>query len=99
MTQPVELSHWEKEAQQTLRMRKNYRGRRFLACRAFSDIHDLIESLDVDDGTELPPPDRALPAPPTAAQKLELQNMAACLLRMICAFNDGGFSPQKLPRY
>jgi hypothetical protein len=81
------------------RLRRNYRGRRLLACRAADDLHEIIEALGEDDGTHLPLPDVAMPPPPSLAQKRELQNMAATLLRMILILNDGQVSPQEVRRF
>lgn len=81
------------------RMQRNYRGRRLLACRAAEALHEVIEALGEDDGSELPPVNATLPPTPSEAQKRELQNMAANLLRMILLLNDGQISPQTLRRY
>ena len=80
------------------RMLKNWRGRRLLACRAMDQIERIIAHLGVEDGSELPPTDREVPSLSPVVQQ-EVQNSASVLLRMILALNDGGCSPQKLPRY
>lgn len=77
----------------------NYRGRRLLACRAADSLSAVVEHIGLDDGTELPPPDRSLPAPPTDAIRREIENAVALVLRLILASNDGGCSPQRLPRF
>lgn len=87
------------DLEETRRMRRNYRGRRYLACRATDELHQVIESLGDDDGSELPPPDGTLPTAPPEPVRRELQNMAANLLRLILLHNDGRVSPQRLHRY
>lgn len=81
-----------------LRMRKNWRGRRFIACRAIAQLDAVIESLGVDDGSELPP-DEGLPQPPSDAMIAEIRNTAANLLRIVLLHNDGSVSPQRLNRF
>lgn len=81
------------------RMCQNYRGRRFLACRAVDTLERVIENLGVEDGSQLPHPDRDFLPPPSDAVRLEVQNAASNLLRLILALNDGGTSRQKLQRF
>lgn len=76
------------------RMEKNWRGRRFLVCRAIADIKDVIESLGIEeDGDPLPD---GFVSTITPQMKQELQNQAANLLRTIILHNDGSISNQKL---
>ena len=81
------------------RLLGNYRGRRLLACRAADTLSHVVEHLGFDDGSELPPPDHALPKMPTDAMRAELQNAVSLVLRLLLAANDGGCSPQRLPRF
>jgi hypothetical protein len=63
------------------------------------DLHNIIEKLGFEDGSQLPPPVPRLPHPPSDQMKAELQNQVAVLLRMILINNDGSISPRKLPRF
>lgn len=96
---PRELEPWEKRHLEAKRQLLNYRGRRLRACNAAEDLVAIIEALGVEDGSQLPPVDATLPAPPSAQQKAELQNTVATLLRTILIWNDGQVSPQRLPRF
>tara|TARA_R110000737_G_scaffold253548_1_gene262900 strand:- start:78 stop:344 length:267 start_codon:yes stop_codon:yes gene_type:complete len=80
-------------------MRKNWRGRRLLACRAAEDLHMIIRDLGLEDGSQLPPNGQGFTPPPSDPVRLEMQNTAANLLRMILAHNDRGCSPSKLNRF
>ena len=80
------------------RMIACWRGRRYLACDAALLLHNVIEGLATDDGSDLPP-DGGLPTPPSKAQIREMQNTAANLLRTILLWNDGSVSPQELHRF
>lgn len=94
------MKDWERRYQDELRERRNYRGRRYQACNAAQVLHDIVEQLGVeDDPSMLPIPGQPLQPVPSAAQKRELQNLVALTLRMILLHNDGGCSPQTLPRY
>lgn len=76
-------------------LRKGWRGRRLLACRATDELRNVIASLAEDDGADLPP-EGGLPAAPSQSQIRELQNMATTLQRIILLWNDGHVSPQTL---
>ncbi len=76
---------------------QNWRGRRYLACRAADDLLKVAEALGVDDGSELPPPN-GLPTV-TEAVKAELQNQITSALRLLLALNDGNVSPSRLNRF
>jgi hypothetical protein len=84
---------------------QNWRGRRMRACRAAQDLHNIIEALGVEDGSQLPAVrdpsvrEQHFTPAPSAAQKAELQNMAANLLRMVLLWNDGQVSPSQLNRF
>lgn len=80
------------------RLLKNWRGRRLLACRAFDDVHSVIDALASDDGSQCPPVD-GLPSAPSFAIRSELQNTAANLLRLILLHNDGAVSSSRLQRF
>lgn len=80
-------------------MLKNYRGRRYLACTLIEKLGEVIDHLGEEDGSVLPIPDTRFPEPPSPRQKDELQNLATVLLRQIIQWNDGGMSPQRLPRF
>jgi len=77
------------------RLRKNWRGRRLLACRAVDSLIGVIENIGNEDGSQLPPDD-GLPPPPNPALRRELKNMAASLLRFILLSNDGHVSTSTL---
>lgn len=81
------------------RMLGSYRGRRFLACNAADVLSKVVENIGLENGEDLPPPDRALPEPPTDAMRREIGNAVSLVLRMILAANDGGCSPQRLQRF
>lgn len=84
--------------EEKLRMIKNWRGRRLVACQAFDDIIRVIEALGEDDGRH-PPPSDSEPLPVNDALKDELVNSAANLMRLILLHNDGQISPSKLNRF
>jgi hypothetical protein len=89
----------EEQMAEEKRMLSNYRGRRFMACRAADVLSQVVAHLGLDDGSELPPPNRSLPPTPSDAVRLEIENAVALLLRTILAHNDGGVSPSKLNRF
>lgn len=76
------------------RMEKNWRGRRFIVCRAIADIKDVIEHLGVEENSD--PLPEGFVSTITPQMKQELQNQAANLLRTIILHNDGNISNQKL---
>lgn len=76
----------------------NWRGRRLYACRANDEIHNLIEMLGVEDGSQLPLPG-GYAAAPMEIQKEEMKNLATTLMRMILIWNDGHVSSSKLNRF
>ena len=76
-------------------MLRNWRGRRYLACRAIGDLEQVIDHLGHDDGTQLPP-EFGLPAAPTDLLRNEIKNAAAHLLRLVNIHNDGHVSIQTL---
>lgn len=88
------MTHEEKNC-----MLGNFRGRRLLACLAADTLSAVVEAIDRDDGSERPLPGQTLPAPPTEAMRRELDNAVSLVLRLILAVNDGGCSPQRLPRF
>lgn len=77
----------------------NYRGRRLVACQAVDKLHAVVEAIDRDDGSQLPIPGRTMPGPLQEAMRNELFNAVALTLRLILTANDGGCSPQRLPRF
>lgn len=80
-----------------LRMLRNWRGRRLLACRAVDELEAVIRSLGREDGSQLPP-DGGLPAV-SEGLNLELLNMASLLLRLVLRANDGHVSNSRLQRF
>jgi hypothetical protein len=80
------------------RMRSNWRGRRLRACRTADEFSDLVGMLGVEDGSQCLRPE-GMPTPPTPAQKRELQNTVANLLRTFLLWNDGSVSHQTLERF
>lgn len=80
-------------------MRKNWRGRRLLACRAAESLDLIIQDLGIEDGSTLPPDGKGFTLPPSDPVRLEMRNAAANLLRTILAHNDRGCSPSKLNRF
>jgi hypothetical protein len=95
----TELADWEKRYLEEKKQLDNWRGRRLRACRACDDLHDIIEKIGFEDGSQLPPSMSRLPHPPSDQMKAELQNQVAVLLRMILINNDGSISPRTLPRF
>jgi hypothetical protein len=80
-------------------MRKNWRGRRLLACRAAENLDLIIRDLGIEDGSKLPPDGKNFTPPPSEPVRLEMRNAVANLVRMILAYNDRGCSPSKLNRF
>jgi hypothetical protein len=76
---------------------KNWRSRRLRACRAADELESIINSLGLEDGSELPP-EGGLPTI-SEAHRHELRNAASLLLRMVLVANDGHISPAKLQRW
>lgn len=83
------LADWEFKLLQHQHMFKSYRGRRYIACRAMDDITSVIANLGIEDGSDLPQPDRPFNPVPPQQVRTELQNLAASLLKVILALNDG----------
>jgi hypothetical protein len=81
--------------EEEMRMVKNWRGRRFLACRAMQQIERVIDNLGVEDGTAMPP-EHGSQMPISPPVKNEIANAASVLLRLILAANDGSVSPARL---
>lgn len=93
------MADWEKKHEEHRQMFKNYRGRRYIACRAIDDLKTVIENLGVEDGSVLPIPDQSFKPAPSKQVVAELQNMAATLLRMTLILNDGQVSSRKLESF
>lgn len=87
---------WEYKHEEHQKMFQNYRGRRYIACRAVADLWSVIENLGIEDGSQLPMPDRPFNPVPSEQVRAELQNMANALLRMTLILNDGQVSHSKL---
>lgn len=77
----------------------NYRIRRIEAYRGFELLEKVVDNLGVEDGSQLPLPDRPRPVTPSDAHKNEMKNAATALLRMILIWNDGNVSPSGLQRW
>lgn len=91
-----------RELDEHKRLIAGWRGRRLLACRAADELHNIIDGLSSDNGSDLPPVSGlpgGLPAPPSQAHIREMQNTVANLLRTILLWNDGNVSPQRLRRF
>lgn len=80
--------------EQERKMRNNWRGRRYIACTAMSQIRGVIESLGEEDGSEILP--EGFESVASDQIKNELINQANTLLRMIILLNDGSISDSKL---
>lgn len=90
------MADWEKRAADKKTSFNNYRGRRYYACRAIGDLEDVIDKLGIEDGSQLPIPDRQFSPRPSDQVIAELKNHARVLLRMVLIFNDGHVSADKL---
>jgi hypothetical protein len=83
------------------RLLRSWRGRRLLACNAC----DVLDAVASHLGEEVV--DSARPwvevrpgfVPATPAQKAELRNAIALVLRLLLVANDGSVSPDQLHRF
>lgn len=90
---------WVKRMEDKDKSFNNYRGRRYYACTSIADLEKAIDRLGVEDGSELPIPDRQFSPRPSDQVIAELKNQARCLLRMVLILNDGHVSSSKLDAF
>ena len=84
------------ELNERRRLLQNWRGRRFLACRASDDLRSVCMALGDGDGSELPPTDTNPLPEVSPALKAELENAVVTVLRLIMIANEGNVSPSRL---
>lgn len=68
-----------------IELRKNWRGRRLLACRLHDDLNALIDALADDDLSNGAAPVLA----PDAGTRQSMKNLSTVLLHIILRSNDG----------
>lgn len=90
------MEGWVKEMKDKDWSFNNYRGRRFYACRAIDDLKIVIDRLGIEDGSQLPIPDKKFNPRPSDQIIAELKNQATSLLRLVLILNDGQVSADTL---